>query len=95
LAAFGATVHELGRRQVGPAERRADFFLAGTGIYATVEEIAAVEKINPSYVGRLLRLTLLAPDLVEGILNGRQPAEVTLAVGNHRKTGLHLSNGFC
>jgi hypothetical protein len=32
-----------------------------------------------SYVGRVLRLTLLAPDIVEAVLNGRQPAQVTLA----------------
>ena len=41
-------------------------------------EIAAAEKINESYVGRVLRLTLLAPDIVEAIPNGRQPAEVGL-----------------
>jgi hypothetical protein len=34
----------------------------------------------PSYVGRVLRLTLLAPDIVEVILDGRQPATMTLAV---------------
>jgi hypothetical protein len=50
------------------------------GVHATIEEIAAAEKINASYVGRVLRLTLLAPDIVEAILNGRQPAEMTLAV---------------
>lgn len=54
--------------------------LLETGTFATVEEIADAEKINASYVGRILRLTLLAPELVEVILNGRQPAEVTLAV---------------
>jgi hypothetical protein len=37
-----------------------------TGAFATVGEIAAAEKINPSYVSRVLRLTLLAPDIVEG-----------------------------
>ena len=31
-----------------------------------------------SYVGRVLRLTLLAPDIVEAILGGRQPAELQL-----------------
>ncbi len=51
-----------------------------SGAYATISEIAAAEKINETYVGRVLRLTLLAPDIVEAILNGRQPADVTLAV---------------
>jgi hypothetical protein len=51
-----------------------------SGEYATIREIAAAEKINESYVGRVSRLTLLAPDIVEAILNGRQPAEMTLAV---------------
>ncbi len=50
------------------------------GKYATIAEIAAAEKINESYVGRVLRLTLLAPDIVEAILNGRQPVVMTLAV---------------
>jgi hypothetical protein len=54
--------------------------LLETGVYATVEEIAAAEKINASYVGRILRLTLLAPDIVEAILDGRQPSEMTVAV---------------
>jgi len=44
-----------------------------------VDEIAKAEKINPSYVSRVLRLTLLAPSIVEVILDGRQPAEMTLA----------------
>jgi hypothetical protein len=50
------------------------------GTHATIAEIAAAEKINESYVGRVLRLTLLAPDIVEAILDGRQPADMTLAV---------------
>jgi hypothetical protein len=54
--------------------------LLETGVFATVEEMAAAEKINAAYVGRVLRLTLLAPDIVEAILDGRQPAEMTLAV---------------
>ena len=49
-----------------------------TGRYGTLNELAAAEKINSSYVSRLLRLTLLAPAIVEAILDGRQPAGMTL-----------------
>ena len=49
-----------------------------TGRYGTINELAAAEKINSSYVSRVLRLTLLAPDIVEAILDGRQPAAMTL-----------------
>jgi hypothetical protein len=48
------------------------------GRFATISELAAAEKINASYVSRVLRLTLLAPDIVEAILEGRQPEEMTL-----------------
>lgn len=48
------------------------------GEYATIREIAAAEKINETYVGRVLRLTLLAPDMVEAILGGRQPEGLQL-----------------
>ena len=44
-----------------------------SGTVGTVIEIATREKINPSYVSRVLRLTLLAPAIVEAILDGRQP----------------------
>ena len=43
------------------------------GRYASISEIAAAEKIDRGYVGSILRLTLLAPDIVEAILDGRQP----------------------
>ena len=49
-----------------------------TGRFATINELAAAEKINSSYVSRLLRLTLLAPGIVEAILDGRQPEGMTL-----------------
>ena len=49
-----------------------------TGHYATVKDLAAGERLNPSYASRVLRLTLLAPDIVEAILDGRQPEEMTL-----------------
>ena len=47
--------------------------------YATVAELAESEGIAPSYMTRVLRLTLLAPDIVEAILDGKQGPEVTLA----------------
>jgi hypothetical protein len=43
-----------------------------SGRFATIRELAAAERINVSYVSRVLRLTLLAPDTVEAILDGRQ-----------------------
>lgn len=53
--------------------------LLETGDYATIEEIANAEKINSSYVSRVLRMTLLAPEIVEAILGGRQPEGLTMA----------------
>ncbi len=49
-----------------------------SGRFGTISELAAAEKINASYVSRVLRLTLLAPDIVEAILDGRQPEGMTL-----------------
>ena len=50
-----------------------------SGEYATIAELAKREGIAPSYMTRVLRLTLLAPDIVEAILDGKQGPEVTLA----------------
>jgi hypothetical protein len=44
-----------------------------SGDLATIAELAEREGIAPSYMTRVLRLTLLAPDIVEAILEGRQP----------------------
>ena len=52
--------------------------LLDEGRYASISEMATAEKIERGYLGTLLRPTLLAPDLVEAILNGRQPEGVTL-----------------
>ena len=46
--------------------------LLKSGRYGSAANLAAAEKINPSYVSRVLRLTLLAPDIVEAIVEGRQ-----------------------
>lgn len=42
------------------------------GDFGSVGELAQAEKISSTYVYRLLKLTLLAPDIVESILNGLQ-----------------------
>ncbi|MBT3358557.1 MAG: hypothetical protein HN403_02885 [Rhodospirillales bacterium] len=52
--------------------------LLESGQYVTIEEIATSEKITTSYVSRILRLTLLSPEIVEMILDGRQPTAMTL-----------------
>jgi hypothetical protein len=50
-----------------------------SGEFATIAELAEREGIASSYITRLLQLTLLAPDIVEAILDGKQGPEVTLA----------------
>ena len=42
------------------------------GDHTTITELADAEKINHSYLSRVLRLTLLAPDIIESILKGNQ-----------------------
>ena len=50
------------------------------GVCGTLEELANREKGNSGYMSRMLRLTLLAPELVEAILDGRQPAKRYLTI---------------
>lgn len=52
--------------------------LLDEGRYGSISEMAEAEKIERGYLGSLLRLTLLAPEIVEAILNGRQPEGVSL-----------------
>jgi len=49
-----------------------------SGEFMTIAELAEREGIAPSYMTRVLRLTLLAPDTVEAILDGKQELEITL-----------------
>ena len=44
-----------------------------SGEYATVQDLADAEKINPSYIARILRLTMLAPDIVRFSMDARRP----------------------
>ena len=56
-----------------------------TGECGSITELAETEKTHRSYVCRVLRLTLLAPEIVEVILEGSQPEGVILPA---------LMNGF-
>jgi len=49
-----------------------------SGKYASSAELAKAEKVNDSYLSRILRLTLIAPDIIEAILAGRQPSTLQL-----------------
>ena len=44
---------------------------------ASIEEIASSQNMTPSYATRLMRLNYLAPDIVDAIFDGRQPAELS------------------
>ena len=48
------------------------------GVHATLEDLAQAKGVHATYVSRVLRLTLLAPNIVEAILDGRQPATLQL-----------------
>lgn len=48
------------------------------GKYGSITEMAQAVKINRHYLARLLRLTLLAPDIIEAILDGREPDGMSL-----------------
>jgi hypothetical protein len=52
--------------------------LLDSGAMASGSDIARAEGLHHSTVNELLRLTLLAPDLVELLLAGRQPRRMTL-----------------
>jgi len=52
--------------------------LLDKGEYGSASELAEAEEVTRSFVTRLLRLTLLAPDIVEAILDGRQPKGMQL-----------------
>ena len=48
------------------------------GVHSTLEDLARAKGVHATYVSRVLRLTLLAPDIVEAILDGRQAAGLQL-----------------
>ena len=52
--------------------------LLGAGRYPSIEALARAEGVHHTYVGKLLRLTLLAPEILEAVLDGRLPKGVKL-----------------
>lgn len=48
------------------------------GRYPTATDLAHALKLEPGWVAEVLRLTLLAPDIIEAILDGRQPRHLNL-----------------
>ena len=49
-----------------------------TGMHATLEDLARAKDVAPSYLSRVLRLTLAEPEIVQAILDGQQPRELQL-----------------
>ena len=83
---------EIALPQGAPMQRRADDALVkalarafrwkrmlDSGEFTTIAELARRDAIAASYLTRVIRLTLLAPQLVQAILDGQQGPEVTLA----------------
>ena len=52
--------------------------LLESGRFSSLEEMAHAVKLDRSYVGRILRLTLLAPDIIMAILDGKEPSGLSL-----------------
>ncbi|RXH23033.1 bacteriophage-like protein [Bradyrhizobium nanningense] len=50
-----------------------------SNLFSSVRDLAKAERINESYLCRVLRLTLLSPAITEAILNGLQPDGLELA----------------
>jgi len=49
-----------------------------SGQYASVAKMAAAMGMDMSYVARVLRLSMLAPDIVEAIMRGDEPSGLSL-----------------
>jgi hypothetical protein len=50
-----------------------------TGQIKTISELARNLEVDSSYVARILKLTTLAPDIIEAIINGEEPDGLSLA----------------
>jgi len=74
--ALGPRVHRPLAIAVARAHRWKDLLAAGA--YATMNDLAEQLDLDRAYVRRLMNLTLLAPDLVEAILDGDEPSGLSL-----------------
>ena len=52
--------------------------LLDEGRYPTANDLARSLKLEPGWVAEVLRLTTLAPDIIESVLDGRQPRDLNL-----------------
>jgi len=62
--------------------------LVESGRVKNLAEIARANKVDGSYVSRILDLTLLAPDIIDAILDGREPSGLSLAMLTKRQIPL-------
>ncbi len=60
--------------------------LLDTGKVANIAELARQLRLEPGWVAEVLRLTRLAPDIVQAILEGRQPRHLNLHTLRGRET---------
>jgi hypothetical protein len=83
VAPAGGILHVPARMDVTLAKALARAFrwrrLLNEGRYNSLEDLAAKEDISPSYVSRVLRLTLLAPVVIEAILDGGHQESLSFA----------------
>ena len=52
--------------------------LIDEGVYPTTADLARALKVETGWAAEVLRMTMLAPDIVEAILDGRQPRHLNL-----------------
>jgi hypothetical protein len=77
---LGGILPELAQESVVVAIARAYRWkdLLESGQVPSITALARKFKVDGSYVGRILRLSLLAPDIVDAIIEGREPDELSL-----------------
>jgi hypothetical protein len=49
-----------------------------SGAAATIQDIAAVEKVSDRYVGRMMRLAYLSPGVLETLVVARRPPAIAI-----------------